>query len=508
MCYAGASGDAARQHALARRILGERMSSSTEGQRGVEVPGPLPGRKSDRSDASGRSSSSSAAGTVPARDGGWHESDDDIPFSVLGPKRAAPIVPHVDPSCAEGWRFFDGFGSCGDISASDQRRYRTNNRVSKVCNWLLTVYDESWASYGLPYKDGVTPAGTVAYICGQPEVCRTIDPSTSKQRRHFQGFVSFTTEVGWDGIGQALGIKLFWARGAGTNFITNAIDYTKKSRSARLTVDGLSMWREWGTVPVNQYRGKERYHKVLEILKDGGSHRDVLDFDPYIGLTCAAGIQRATGSLDKAEYRPQLQVYLLYGSTNVGKTHAVHFFLEHDAVNGINPDLYVKMKGAIWWDTYRRHEAVLFDDFNSNDVALDQMLLYTHGFPLTMQVKGSICHAHYKRLYITCNSPIEEWYQTARQRKELQANWPALLRRIPPENRCEVVVRVPGDPRKMEWKEFKKMQEDMKVHLDAEKLMAQEAPRAEVIMIGDTQVDMSKMTADERVKLGMKIAGF
>lgn len=83
---------------------------------------------------------------------------------------------------------------------------------------------------------------------------------------------------------------------------------------------------------------------------------------------------------------------------------------------------YYKPRGK-WWDGYWRHDNVIIDDFYGW-LRLDEMLRILDRYPHRVQVKGGYVQFLAKRIVITSNLAINEWYKTQGVLIE------ALLRRI------------------------------------------------------------------------------
>lgn len=369
------------------------------------------------------------------------------------------------PDDAEHWAEFPGINAAAAEDASNPRVYAKNRKLIKVQCYLLTIWDTAWATGGLPYDESVLPDSGVQYICGKPELCKT-STAAGTPRLHFQGFVVFHYPVSWDDVGGKLGVRKYWCRAAGKNYLMPAIAYTKKTKSGVPMVQGgvrVESWREWGKIANTMLRGHERFANLAEMMAGGATYVDVLRQDPMAAVMHSSGIVKAMSALSVPHQRKRVDTYLLYGPTNVGKTYAINNYLEYcPDPEQHERQLYNKMVKAggdkDWWDGYHRQEAVCIDEFRHEQYQLASMLRYLCEAPLRFEVKGGSACAYYTRVYISSNHPIESWYPADQKDPNGKRNYEALLRRIPPENRIHVNRRVDGPPRKMSWEEFKAYQ--------------------------------------------------
>lgn len=440
----------------------------------------------------------------------WEDDFDDVPFGTLarrsagiasssdGDEEEEPTAARTLPPDAEHWAEFPGIHQVAATHPENPRYYLRNKKLVKVACYVLTIWDHSWATRGLPYDDSCAPDASVMYICGKPELCKTTT-AAGTPRLHFQGFVAFHSPCTWDDVGIRLRLGRYWCRAAGKNYVTHAINYTRKLRSGVKMVEGgeeVEAWRDWGKIDGRMLRGQERFANIAEQARNGASFIDILMTDPMAAVMHSSGVCKAIAACAVPHQRKRVETYLLHGETNVGKTFAINNFLEHC------PDpheherlLYTKMCKAgpdkDWWDGYHRQEAVCMDEFRSADWPLVVMLRYLCEAPMRMEVKGSSACAYYTRVYISTNHPIERWYMNEQQNPDGKRNYDALLRRIPPENRVCVTRRVQGPPRKMSWQEYKDYQEQPL--LAAPKQLAEE-PHGVAVLLGA----VLKMLNDEQ----------
>ncbi len=125
-----------------------------------------------------------------------------------------------------------------------------------------------------------------------------------------------------------------------------------------------------------------------------------------------------------------MDVHLLWGDPGVGKTKRAY---EQE------PGLYRLCLGggsgnAEWWDGYEGERTILIDDFYGQ-VPLTRILNLLDGYPMQLPIKGGFTHALFTKVFITSNSPWEEWYETVFEKKIRLKE--ALKRRINKTTHCQ-----------------------------------------------------------------------
>nr|WQH26039.1 MAG: replication-associated protein [Longfin eel circovirus] len=93
------------------------------------------------------------------------------------------------------------------------------------------------------------------------------------------------------------------------------------------------------------------------------------------------------------------EVHVLWGIPGCGKSR----YAREQA-----PEAYYKPRGE-WWDGYTGQEDVIVDDFYGW-LKFDELLKICDRYPHRVPVKGSFVQFTAKRIYITSNVPVPEWY--------------------------------------------------------------------------------------------------
>jgi hypothetical protein len=237
------------------------------------------------------------------------------------------------------------------------------------------------------------------------------------------------------------------------------INYTKKAESAVRDENGQSMWKEAGKLEDNLKRRGDKHTEIVECIKNGGTEMDVLEMHPQMGIQFLGNISRMVGLYSKPVDRPDLQVYLIYGKTRVGKSHFVRRILN----DGDNTPVFNKPHPAsptstdFWPLNYNGATRVLFDDWHPKKYNITDMLNYLQEYAMSVQVKGGYVAAKWNRIYITTNVPIETWYDHLPE--SFAGNVEALKARIPEANRMVMRRRPPPEMTNATFAEMKRYQD-------------------------------------------------
>lgn len=333
-------------------------------------------------------------------------------------------------------------------------RYARNNRLVRVQKYEFTAYAEPWSTTGIPFD--TLPDG-VSYICGKPEYNTTTDPLTGKQRQHFQGVVVMEDPTEWQKVESTLGLTGdIWCAPISNTSIKNRIEYTKKKETAVLNSEGFMMWKELGELKANDLRAGDIHREILKMAQSGATLGKILEFWPA-AVNQIFQIMKLIEIYNLPVDRPNLQVYLLYGSTGTGKTWTITQRLEPGIYNKPHP----KGNNTDFWMGYTGEEAVLFDDFHPSRYPMMDLLNYLQEYAMRVPIKGGHHPAMWKRVYISTNVPITSWYEREQNNPNYSENYAALLRRIPPENRVKVKGKLPANIRVKNFAQYKAYQESL-----------------------------------------------
>jgi len=142
-------------------------------------------------------------------------------------------------------------------------------------------------------------------------------------------------------------------------------------------------------------------HDALEDVKKRKSMEDMLDDHTSVVAKYPKFIDKCREVYDKkkASTFREVEVIVHWGEAGTGKSRPA-FEDGAYAVASYSPE---------WWDGYDGETVVLFDDFYGQ-LKLCRMLRLLDGYPVQCPVKGGFRYLLATKIYITSNSPPEDWY--------------------------------------------------------------------------------------------------
>lgn len=247
--------------------------------------------------------------------------------------------------------------------------FTLNNWVDEEADVLCGMYHEGQASYML--------FGVETGESGTP---------------HLQGYVELISRVSLSSLKDLIGlsrIHLEPRRGSQQE----AISYCKK--------DGDFV--ELGSA--SRQGRRTDLDSIQQAIKDGANQMEVADrfFSQWVVY------RRSFEAYDNMLHndtprRWETEVTVYIGATGTGKSRTVH---------ELEPRLFVaslpSRGGAPWFDGYRGHEAVLFDDYRG-EYEFSLLLRLLDRYPMSVPIKGGFVNWQPKRIYITSNRHVEFWY--------------------------------------------------------------------------------------------------
>lgn len=120
---------------------------------------------------------------------------------------------------------------------------------------------------------------------------------------------------------------------------------------------------------------------------------------------------------DYARPEPMERVcFVFWGATGTGKSRR--------AWDEATFEAYPKDPRTKWWDGYQGQENVVIDEFRGA-IDIAHMLRWLDRYPVLVEIKGASVPLKAKKIWITSNLPVEQWYLEADPETRL-----ALLRRL------------------------------------------------------------------------------
>lgn len=209
---------------------------------------------------------------------------------------------------------------------------------------------------------------------------------------HLQGHIIFKKKVSARAAKLVLGDR---AHIEVSKSPKDSINYCKKEGN----------YCEYGTKPRGS-GGRSDLLSVQEAIRSGASIGTIRD--EYFGTWC-----RYNRAIERyyLEIQPRrdwcTEVIVYWGETGTGKSRAVHEY-----ANDSRTDLY-SHTGTDWFDGYSGQDLVLFDDFGGHEFKLTYLLKLLDRYPMLVPIKGGFVNWIPKKIFITSNKPVSEWYLNA-----------------------------------------------------------------------------------------------
>ncbi len=224
------------------------------------------------------------------------------------------------------------------------------------------------------------------FIVFQQEIC----PTT--RRKHYQGYVEFEKQVSMSSAKSVLGYDhIHIERRRGNQ--SQAIEYSTKEDTRCGGPFSSGVRRTQGT--------SKQVHAWLGDIKDGNfDMKDFIETDPQCYMQYR-NVLKEYHVLTQKVRKWVPEVYVFIGKTGTGKTRKVY----EDS-----PDIYVH-PGGKWFDGYDGERDVLFDDFGPTyGISVTLLLRLLDRYPMTVEIKGGHINFAPRKIYMTSNLEIEEWW--------------------------------------------------------------------------------------------------
>ena len=262
--------------------------------------------------------------------------------------------------------------------------------------WALTLWTK---------PDFVMDTDVVRYFVAGEEIC----PDTG--RTHWQAYIELFKVVRLNALKEILDDEKAHCAPARGNPTEN-ITYCKK--------DG-KVYREEGT-PSKATQGKRTDLIALRThFQNKRTEREAIETDEL--LLPVAKYPRLVNKLSllySVERSWVTELHVFWGPPGTGKSHTA--FEEAKQLGTI----YFKPEGQ-WWDGYEGQEVVIFEDFRG-ETGLATLLRLADKYPMRVAVKGGFAQFVAKRIYITSNLDVDDWFN--QEQRGYSVSIAALRRRI------------------------------------------------------------------------------
>ncbi len=183
-----------------------------------------------------------------------------------------------------------------------------------------------------------------------------------------------------------------------------------------------------GTEPIelgNSAFGRQGFRSdlaaVTDLMRAGGSLVDIVNEFPAVYMRYHCGIGKAIEFFNAPKAFSKRKVYLLHGSTGLGKTKYVYD--THGYAN-----VYKWNSTGKWFDGYNGQEVLLCDDVRweadtksgksfLNGRTVGWWLNFLDGYPVKVEVKGATRWMISSIVYITTNQDPSTWWKNYSQKE-------------------------------------------------------------------------------------------
>lgn len=204
---------------------------------------------------------------------------------------------------------------------------------------------------------------------------------------HLQGYIEFKNSISLSSLKKMIK-RAHLERRQGSPL--QASDYCKK--------DG----NFWEDGEISNQGKRTDLLRLVEIIEDGNSLKDVAKLEPVSFIKFHGGIQKLIlQNIKKRDYIPNIFVY--YGKTGTGKSFTARKEFENE-----NYYVWTPARGE-WFDAYSGEENVIFEEFRGQ-LTFGFLLTLLDRYECPIQFKGGSTEFLGKRIIFT--SPIHPkfWY--------------------------------------------------------------------------------------------------
>lgn len=283
---------------------------------------------------------------------------------------------------------------CATVMTDQKDSKKRMRSAPRGRRWALTFYEK---------PDFVLDTDKVRYFIAGEETC----PDTG--RTHWQSYIEFFNPQRLNGVKSLVDDQKVHAEIAKGTALQNRTYCSK---------DG-NIYREEGTMSA---QGKRNDLVALRThFKESKDVRAAIEDDNLIHHV--AKFPRLVNTLSlmySVERSWTTELYVYYGPPGTGKSHTA--FEEAQALGAV----YFKPDGQ-WWDGYEGQETVIFEDFRG-ETGLPNLLRLADRYPMRVPVKGGFAQFITKRIYITSNLDIDDWFN--KDQRGYEVSIAALRRRI------------------------------------------------------------------------------
>ncbi len=179
---------------------------------------------------------------------------------------------------------------------------------------------------------------------------------------------------------------------------------------------------ESGDCPVEAQGYRSDIHDLYALIKEGLSDYELIELNPAY-MDRLDRIRKVRQMILSEKYRNtyrKMKVEYIFGDTGAGKTRG--------AYERFGEDLYRVTDYEHPFDGYMAQPILVFDEFRSALIRIQDMLNYLDGYPLELPARYGNKVACYTQVLILSNLPLEQQYKNIQ--REYPEVWEAFFRRI------------------------------------------------------------------------------
>lgn len=212
---------------------------------------------------------------------------------------------------------------------------------------------------------------------------------------HLQGYIEFNVPLTYRQVMKLMKCDM-WVKERRESRVA-AREYTRKLKSRWCEPIEFGVWRQQGT--------RTDLKNLTDLIDAGKTDAELRVLVPTMVFKFKKKIADYRTTLPQRERAPP-QVKLIYGDTGRGKSSIVW---EKEGFGELYP---VPSTNLQWFDGYHGQEAVLIDDYDGG-APIAFLLRLLDRYPMQVPYKGGFVQWIPRRIYITSNMLIEQWYPEA-----------------------------------------------------------------------------------------------
>lgn len=185
----------------------------------------------------------------------------------------------------------------------------------------------------------------------------------------------------------------------------------------------IDTFEEFGECPEERQGQRTDLIALYDMIKEGKSDYEILEENPNY-MKHLDTIERTRDLVRYEEFKnKERDIYCeyRYGVSGTGKTYSIRKKYGYENVYRVTDYTHP-------WDGYKGQDVVVFEEFYSSNVKINDMLNYLDVYPLELPSRYRNKQACFTKVYINTNVPLEAQYTTIQ--KEYKQTWLAFVRRI------------------------------------------------------------------------------